>query len=263
MKTKEKKTTAKTVKTPEVKKDTWEYKDRNYYLIKGEPLTHTIPSKHTRRFPLVWFDPDKGYERELRYATNQQSVFVDEQQGQVTLKHVVFNSGILSVKKEKRNLQEFLAKHPHRNIIFREHDKIVQATDEVGDLETQLLAMNAASEMDIDFAEAILRVELGSSVTSMSSKEIKRDVLLFAKHNPELFIDLANDENVQLRNVGIVAVENNIIKLSGDNRSFSWASNDRKLMTVPFDENPYSALAAWFKTDEGLEVYRSIDKKLK
>jgi hypothetical protein len=34
-------------------------------------------------------------------------------------------------------------------------------------------------------------------------------------------------------------------------------------MTVPFDENPYSAMAAWFKTDEGLEIYKSIDKKLK
>ena len=30
----------------------------------------------------------------------------------------------------------------------------------------------------------------------MSSKEIKRDLLLFAKNNPALFINLANDENV-------------------------------------------------------------------
>ena len=39
--------------------------------------------------------------------------------------------------------------------------------------------------------------------------------------------------------------------------------DNRKLMTVPFDENPYSALAAFFKTDEGVEVYKAIDKKLK
>ncbi|MAK55003.1 MAG: hypothetical protein CML17_04040, partial [Pusillimonas sp.] len=74
---------------------------------------------------------------------------------------------------------------------------------------------------------------------------------------------LANDENVQLRNFAIIATESNIIKLSGDNRTFTWASNGRKLMNVPFDENPYSAMAAWFKTDEGLEVYKSIEKKLK
>ena len=33
-------------------------------------------------------------------------------------------------------------------------------------------------------------------------------------------------------------------------------------MTVPFDENPYSAMAAYFKTDEGIEVLMSIEKKL-
>jgi hypothetical protein len=41
-----------------------------------------------------------------------------------------------------------------------------------------------------------------------------------------------------------------------------WGSNDRKLMTVPFDEHPYSALAQWFKTDEGMEVYSNIEKRL-
>jgi hypothetical protein len=97
----------------------------------------------------------------------------------------------------------------------------------------------------------------------LSSKELKRDLLLFARQNPRLFIDLANDENVILRNFGINAVDSGIINLASDQRTFTWATNGRKLMTVPFDENPYSALAAWFKTDEGLEVYRSIDKKLK
>ena len=77
-----------------------------------------------------------------------------------------------------------------------------------------------------------------------------------------MFISLAQDENVQLRNFGIKAAEANLIKLSPDNRQFTWASNGRKLMTVPFDEHPYSALAAWFKTDEGVQVFKTIKKKL-
>ena len=123
--------------------------------------------------------------------------------------------------------------------------------------------MNMAYEMDIEQAEAILRVEFGSSVTSLSSKELRRDLLLFAKRNPELFINLANDENVILRNFAIRAVEERIIDLSQDQRTFTWKSNGRKLMNIPFDENPYSAMAAWFKTDEGMEVYKSIEKKFK
>ena len=75
-------------------------------------------------------------------------------------------------------------------------------------------------------------------------------------------IAIASDENVGLRNIAIKAVEQEIIKLAQDQRTFHWGSNDRKLMTIPFDENPYSAMAAWFKTDEGVEVYKTIEKKL-
>jgi len=110
-------------------------------------------------------------------------------------------------------------------------------------------------------AEAIVRVEIGSGVSNMSSKELKRDLLLFAKRNPRLFIDLANDENIQLRNFAIRAKELGVVSLSQDQRIFSWASNGKKLMTVPFDENPYSAFAAYLQTDEGVEVYKSIEKK--
>ena len=46
----------------------------------------------------------------------------------------------------------------------------------------------------------------------MSSKELKRDLMLFARSNPALFISLANDENVQLRNFAIRAAEVGIIK---------------------------------------------------
>ena len=53
-----------------------------------------------------------------------------------------------------------------------------------------------------------------------------------------------------------------LIKLSDDQRTFSYGTNGRKLMTVPFNEHPYSALAAYFKTDEGMEVLRAVEKQL-
>jgi len=63
--------------------------------------------------------------------------------------------------------------------------------------------------------------------------------------------------------MGIRAVEAGIIKLSSDNRTFMWGATNKKLVTVPYEENPYSALAAYFKTDEGLEIYNAIEKRLK
>jgi len=241
----------------------WEIKDRRYYLRNGlSPLTFTLASKHSQRYPLMYFDADLGYERELRYATNQVSPFVDEQNGPVTLAHIVFKNGVLMVPKEKQNLQKLLSLyHPQRNLVYAEQDQVAEAVNELDNIELEIDALNLARELDVDHAEAILRTEVGSAVSKMTTKELKRDLMLLAKNNPALFISLAQDENVELRSFGIRAVEAGIIKLSQDQRTFSWAVNGRKLMEVPFDEHPYSALASWFKTDEGMAVYQSIEKK--
>jgi hypothetical protein len=245
-------------------KPSFEVKDRTYRL-RGDksPLTFTIPSKHTRRHPLLWFDANKESQRELRYATNMNSPFVDEQKGEVTLGHITFRDGSLHVPKENRALQKLLSLyHPMKDKRYIEHIPTRIAEDQLEVIEWEVEALNTAMNMEVDVAEAIVRVEYGSKVNKMSSKELRRDLLLLAKKNPRLFLALAADENVQLRNFAINAVENNIIYVSQDNRSVHWGSNDRKLITVPFDENPYSALASWFKTDEGVEVFRSIEKRL-
>ena len=139
----------------------------------------------------------------------------------------------------------------------------MQAANELDVLEFQVEAMSVAKDIDIEMAEAVMRAEIGSRVSTMTSKELRRDMLLFAKKNPRLFLELVTDDNVMLRNFGIRATEAGIIKISGDQRHFSWGSTGRKLMTVPFDEHPYSALANWFKTDEGMEIYSNIEKRLK
>jgi len=238
---------------------TWEIKPRTY-LLKGNkrPL-----SKMIRSAGIYFFDEEKGYERELKYCENQQTCFVDEMKGEQRLSHVIFRNGALIVPKNKQTLQKFLSiYHPHRDKVYYELKPAKQAASEVDVIELEIDALNAARDMDIDMAEAVMRAEVGSKVSRMSSKELKRDLLVFAKKNPALFLELANDDDVQLRNFGIRATELGIIKLSSDQRTFLWGSNDRKLMNVPFDEHPYSALAAWFKTDEGMEIYSNIEKRL-
>jgi hypothetical protein len=251
------------VKPAEPVKPEWEIKDRLYYLTgRDTPLTLTIPGKHTRKHALLYFDEKTRKQKEIRYATNHDSPFKEEQEGEATMGHIMFRDGDLRVPKEKQNLQKLLSLyHPLRNRLYQEYDPVEEAYDDLEMLDLQTDAAVFAREMDIDDAEAILRVEMGTAVNQLSSKEIKRDLRLFANRNPKLFLDLAQDDNVGLRNTAIKATEANIISLSQDQRTFSWTSTGRKLMSVPFDENPYSAMAAYFKTDEGMEVFRSIEKK--
>ena len=247
-------------KKVEPKKPSWEIKDRVYYLSSNKkPLTYMLKTNG-----VYYFDKEKGYERELKYCQNQKTPFVDEMKGDQRLEHVIFRNGALFVEKEKTTLQKLLSLyHPHKDKMYYEYNPVQEASDDIEILELEADAIILARDMDIDLAEAILRVEKGSEVVKMSSKELKRDLLVFARNNPALFLELAADDNVQLRNFGIKAVELNIIKLSHDQRNFLWGSNDRKIMTVPFDEHPYTALAHWFKTDEGMEIYKNIEKRLK
>tara|TARA_Y100001937_G_scaffold30334_1_gene43674 strand:- start:125 stop:976 length:852 start_codon:yes stop_codon:yes gene_type:complete len=240
-------------------KNQWEVKDRIYNLKGGKkPVSRSIRSSG-----IYWFDQDKQVQRELRYCKNQQTCFVDEMKGDQRLAHIIFRSGNLFVPKEEVVLQKLLSLyHPDLNKLYTEFQPAKIAADEIAVLEMEIEALDIARSIDIDMAEAIMRVEVGSRVNEMSSKELKRDLLLFARRNPELFLELVSDDNVELRNFGIKATELGIIKLSSDQRNFMWGSNNRKIMTVPFDEHPYTALAHWFKTDEGMEIYSNIEKRL-
>ena len=221
-----------TVRERKVPKNEWEIKDRVYMLKGGKrPLSRTIKAAD-----IYWFDEEKGYERELKYCQNQKTSFVDEMKGDQRLEHIVFRSGNLFVPKEKTVLQKLLSLyHPHRDKLFYEYKPAMLAAEEIDDLELQVDALTAARNIDIDLAEAIMRAEIGSDVSKLSSKELRRDLLVFARNNPKLFLELADDENVMLRNFGIKAVENGLLRLSSDQRYFMWGSNGRKLMTVPFD----------------------------
>ena len=237
----------------------WEVKDRLYILKGGkQPLSRSIKSAD-----IYWFDEKAGYERELKYCQNQKTPFVDEMKGDQRLEHIIFRSGQLFVPKEKTTLQKLLSLyHPHKDKLYEEFKPAKIAADEIDILEQQVEALVAARSIDIDMAEAIMRAERGSKVSDLSSKELRRDLLVFARNNPKLFLELADDENVMLRNFGIKAVEAGILRLSSDQRNFLWGSNGRKIMVIPFDEHPYTALAHWFKTDEGMEIYSNIEKRL-
>ena len=184
-----------TQKAPVLEKK-WEIKDRTYVLKNGmSPLTYKIKSRG-----ILWFDEDKGINREIRYASNQNTLFRDEQDEFARLDHIIFENGVLSVPRNKPLLQQLLSVyHPQKNNLWEELDPVQDAVDDLDAIEYELKAMKLVQDLDIEHLEAILRTEVGSDVTSMSSKEIKRDCYLFAKNEPELFIEVAEDEDIGRR----------------------------------------------------------------
>mgnify|MGYP007077414284 FL=1 len=87
------------------KGQSWEVKDRLYELqTTAIPPVYILKSRQ-----LFYFDENKGYEREIKYCRNQNTVFVDEMKGPQRLGHIVFRNGQLFVEKEQTTLQKFLS----------------------------------------------------------------------------------------------------------------------------------------------------------
>ena len=241
-------------------------KDRVYILKSSTTrLSFMLSSRNTRRHPLLYFDEEKGINRPLRYARNQKTPFEDEQDDNAILEPVVFEDGFLTVPKNNPVLQWFLSLHPGLGQIFEELDTEKDAAQEVYNMDVELDAEVAARDMSIDVAESIARVIMGSNVSRMSSAEIKRDVRIYSRQNPEEFLQMLDDPMIKLQSLSQKALDENILTLKNKGRDvyFNLKENKKKMITVPFDEKPITAIASYLQTDDGIEVMKMLEKKLK
>jgi len=246
-------------------KNEFEFKDR-MYLLKGNatPISFMLRSKHSPNKPLLYFDQEHKVNRALRWSDNQSSPFIDEQDGYAVSTPIIFENGSLFVKKEQVELQRFLSiYHPDNGNAYYEFDAEEKAAEEYDELTARLDAQITAREMPIEELEAIARVVLKGKVEMLTSSELRRDMLIYASKKPGEFNSLVNDDSIKFRNIAIRAVQMDIINISSDGRTVNWSGKDGgRIITVPFGENAYSALAAFFLTDKGMDVLSDISNKL-
>lgn len=248
-----------------MKKSVTVQEDKLYVLRrKFKPLSYMLPSKNTSRHNLFYFDEETNTNRALRYAKNQKSPFEDEQDGNLILEPIVFVDGALKVPKNNPVLQKFLSYHPDNGSIFEEVNTEKDAYSEYEKLNYELDAQLAARDLSVEQLETVSRVLLGSKIDKMSTAELKRDVLIYSKRYPKEFLEMLNDPMLELQNTVAKILGNNLLTLRNKNRDvyYNLAQNKKKLLTVPYGEDPVFILASFFQSDEGIEVLRLLEKNL-
>ena len=241
-----------------------EIKDRTYRLRNNvKPLSYTLNSRNSRRKPLLHFDGTIS--RPLRYASNQKSPFEDEQDANVVLEPVVFEDGMLFVPKTNPVLQEFLYYHPANGQIFEEIDREKDAQEEVQYLQLEAKAQKEAAELSFEKMESLARVYLNVDTRIAASSEIKRDVLLFARNNPEDFLNSLEDPDLDLFDNIDKILQQGLLKTRNNNKEifYNLKSKKTKLCSVPFGETPSSVLSGFFKKENNVEIYEALVKMLK
>jgi len=207
---------------------------------------------------------DGQVNRALRYARNQKSPFEDEQDDNPILEAIIFVDGFLTVQKENRVLQEFLFCHPQYGKVFEEVNQEQDAAEEVDYLEMEIDALAASKGLEMDKLEAIARVLLGARVDKMTTSELRRDVMVYAKRNPAEFLDMLDDPELDLYNTAQKAFDEGLLMKRNKGRDvfYNLPNNKKRMLKVPFEESAVDAVASYLKTDEGLEFLKFLEKKL-
>lgn len=234
------------------------------YLLKSRetPLLFFLNNRHSEYNPLQYFDEATNTLRALRYCTNQRSIFIDEQTGDVILGQIPFENGKLIVPKENPTLQWFLDTTPAKNVKFYEFNAEKVAETELSNLDIEFEAQKQARELDLSKLESVALAipSIGNKALTMKSSELKRDVLLFAKSEPKTFLKLANNEDVELLGTVVWALENNILTF----KNYKFFNGEDMLLEVPFDEtNPNMMAVRYLKTKQGDALLKFIESQRK
>ena len=237
--------------------------DRIYRLkTKATPLALLIDTGSAKKKPLIVWDEEKQENRAIRYAANQRSCYVDEQDGNAVLSPVVFEDGFLMVPKTKPVLQEFLSLHPRYNSLFEEVNEEANATSELHRMDMEDEARQVAKDLTIEQTEMIARILMGGDVEQMKSSELKRDVRLYATDYPEEFLELLDDPDIKLENIVAKALSEKHIAFRNNKRDVHWnlKENKKRLITVPKDVEPNRALVSYLLSEDGEDALTILEK---
>jgi len=235
--------------------------DKVYKLLSGNPLSYSLASRNHPRFPLMWYDEDKNQNRPLRYAVNQKSPFEDEQDGNAIVEPIMFEDGFLSVPRTNPVLQEFLHYHPLNGKIFTEVDEEREAELEVADFNLEIDALIAARELTVDQIETLTRVMFGKDPSIYPTDILRRDILVYAKNEPMDFLNILNDPELQFQAKVRLFFQNKLLALRNNDREvwFNTSTNKKKMLSIPFGEDPYEMVEHFLQSDEGLDALKMLE----
>jgi len=236
--------------------------DKLYKLRRDvAPLSYILPSRNSHRRPLMHFDGTSN--RALRYSPNQKSPFEDEQDKNVILEPIIFEDGFLKVSKTNPVLQYFLDIHPDNGLKFEAVNNEKDAETELEIMNYEVDALIAAKQLGLSELERIGRVILGRDVTKMSTAELKRDVLVYARNNPKEFLNTLNDPMTNISATVALMFDKGILGYRGSKDvHFNLPNNKKRMLTVPYGEDRDYIVASYLQSDEGLETFKLLEPML-
>lgn len=215
-----------------------------------------------RNSGLSYYDPETKQVRQIRYAPLEPSVFVDEQSASPVIEQVFMYDKMLVVPIEKPNLKKFLELHPDNQAnggtVFKALDNKKPKVDEVNN---EFLIHDAVSIVKSKSVSDLLPLAMSLKINiDQDDLSVKRDMVRYARRNPQKFLDMTTNPLVEVRSSTSQAFDFNIVRYNGG--AIVWYDTNKVIVTVPTGQDASETLARYCMTDQGSSVLSEIDRQL-
>ena len=135
------------------------------------------------------------------------------------------------------------------------------AEKEVENIVLESDALVSARGLSIEQLEMLTRVIFGKDPALFTTGELKRDILVFAKKDPKEFIKLLADPELNIQSRVRAFFSSNLLSFRNNEKEvwFNTPTNKKKMLTVPFGEDPYFTVSTYFKTDDGIVSLKFLE----
>jgi hypothetical protein len=104
----------------------------------------------------------------------------------------------------------------------------------------------------------------GKDPSTVSTAELKRDLLVFAKNDPKEFLNILNDPELKFQAKVRLFFENKLLILRNGDKEvwYNTSTNKKKMLSVPYGEDPYEMTAHFLQSDEGIDSLKMLEAVL-
>lgn len=231
-----------------------------------------------RKGDLMAKHPETGKMSHIRYATNQSTIFTEEQHGQSKIPALLLNDGYMIVDSvTQKTLVEFMDAHKLNGLKFAKVDKekdaatALESEELIGDVKAAIRAKSKQEDGSIYLSSLLLIMSKTydpEKIKEMGPAEVRKALYSVIESEPDSFVNAKGEVNCFdsndfiFQDVVIRALFEGIIKVNPRQTQISWSNSNETIIEIPRSKSYRKFFAAWLNTEDGESTLKEITEEM-
>lgn len=229
-----------------------------------------------RKGDLMALDPNTKKRRKIRYASNQTTIFTEDQLGQSKLPALMLKDGIMVVDDTDETLIQFMDVHPLNGSKFKRVDEEADAAEElesdevITNIKAAIFAKNKQKDGSIAL-ESLLSIKSKTlsfaEIQELGPAQIRQKLYALANSSPDEFLNDKGEVNCFeskdfiFKDIVLRSMAEGVLKMNSKQTEISWA-NGEIIIKIPKGKDYVEFFANFLQSKDGMTVMKQVADEL-